>query len=94
MPRHDDAPSPGRVLVDVVVAAVPRLPAFAFKPRGDLAPVGFEDGSRPAALSTHTQIYAYLRRSSRTLSLSSLSQMSSSWRGAANRVMLSPDVGK
>jgi hypothetical protein len=58
VPRHDNAPSPGRVLVDVVVAAVPRLPTLAFKPRGDLAPVRFEE--RPVAPLRHTQIYAHL----------------------------------
>ena len=67
MPRHDDAPSPSRMLIDVVVAAMPRLPAFAFKPRDDLAPVGFEDASRPAAW--HTQIYAHSWHSSRCLTL-------------------------
>jgi hypothetical protein len=52
VPRHDNAPS-GRVLVDVVVAAVPRLPTFALTPRGDFAPVRFEDRSRPVALSRY-----------------------------------------
>ena len=67
MPRHDDAPSPSQVLIDVVVAAMPRLPAFAFKPRDDLAPAGLEEGSRPA--TCHTQIYAHSWRSSRCLTL-------------------------